>query len=122
MTIHEVDTALSPAEVFARAAAFFPLAGSAYAAFPEPVRSGYLQLRMEVGEMVIAASQTGGVTRVRGSASRGEHLLTRFLATLSSPLDVAETTRRHGLLRVRGARTESFGGVAEPALLERPAA
>ena len=121
MTIHEVDTALSPAEVFARAAAFFPLAGSAYAAFPEPARSGYLQLRMEVGEMVIAASQTGGVTRVRGSASRGEHLLTRFLATLSSPLDVSQTTRRHGLLRVRGARTETFE-VADPALLSRPAA
>ena len=87
MTIHETITALSPAEVIDRARSFFTLAATPYAAFEERSTEGYLKLHMEVGEILIAAFLRGDSTWVRGSASRGAHLLTRFLTTLTPPLD-----------------------------------
>ena len=67
---------------------------------------------MEVGEIVIAALPRNGSTWVRGSASRGAHLLTRFLTTLAPPLDARQTTHRLGLHRTRAAQVEL---VADPA-------
>src|SRR5690606_9182071 len=118
MTIHEIRTDLAPAEVVARARAFFPLAGSSYAAFPREGGEGHLRLHLEVGEIVIGAVREGDATRVRGSASRGAHLLTRFLTTLARPLDATRTTHRHRLHAVHGALVEA----GAPERLAAPAA
>lgn len=96
MTIYETDTALAPSEVVARARSFFELAFSPYAAFAEQIGDGHLRLRLEVGEVVIGALRNGGSTRVRGSASRGAHLLTQFLASIAPPEAVRQQTNRHG--------------------------
>jgi hypothetical protein len=94
MTVHETRTRMEPAEVLERARSFFALAGTPYAAFPESGGDGFLRLHMEVGEMVIAAGRCDGVTWVRGSASRGIPLLTRFLTTLGAVFDTKETVNR----------------------------
>ena len=111
MTIHEIRTPLAPAEVIGRARSFFALAGTPYAAFAEVVGEGFLKLHMEVGEIVIAALPQGDSTWVRGSASRGAHLLTGFLTTLASPLDAKQTTHRYGVHETRAAQVETFGDV-----------
>lgn len=95
MTIHEVHTDLSPAEVIRRARSFFTLAGTPYAAFAEISGDGFLKLHLEVGEIIIAALPRGDSTWVRGSASRGGHLLARFLTALAPALDGKQTTHRH---------------------------
>ena len=97
MTIHEIRTPLAPAQVIGRARSFFALAGTPYAAFAEVVGDGFLKLHLEVGEIVIGASRQGDSTCVRGSASRGAHLLTRFLITLAPPLDAEQKTHRYRL-------------------------
>lgn len=114
MTLHETRTHLEPAEVLARARSFFPLAGTPYAAFPEAGGDGFLRLHMEVGEMVIAAGTRDGTTWVRGSASRGIPLLTRFLTTLGPLLDTKETVNRHHGSTVHAALVESFTAPGEP--------
>jgi hypothetical protein len=102
MTIYERPTALTPTEVIDRARAFFAHAGSPYAAFTEAAGGGYICLHLEVGEIVIGTLPMKGSTLVRGSASRGGHLLTRFLTTLGDPMDVSETTHRRGYQDHRG--------------------
>jgi hypothetical protein len=114
VTIHETRTDLEPAEVLARARSFFPLAGTPYAAFPESEGDGFLRLRMEVGEMVIAAGTRDGTTWVRGSASRGIPLLTHFLTTLGPLLDTKETVNRHSGITVHEALVESYTAPREP--------
>jgi hypothetical protein len=121
MTIHEVRTDLPPAEVLERAGAFFALAGDLCAASPETTGTGFLRLHIEVGEILIAAARAGGATHVRGSASRGAHLLTRFLTTLGPPLEVRQTIHRRGLHETRGARTEPFAGSRNAVVEPEPA-
>ena len=118
MTLHQVRTPLSPREVIERALSFFPLAGTPYAAFPEAVSRGHLKLHLEVGEIVIAAVRKGDATLVRGSGSRGTHLLTRFLTTLAAPLDVGQTTHRYTVHRTLSAGVETFA--AQPACEPEP--
>ena len=108
MTIHEIRTPLAPADVIERARSFFALAASPSAAFPERQEPGFLKLHMEVGEIVVAAIAQGGSTCVRGSASRGAHLLTRFLTTLSVPMAASEAVHRRGHRTERGTRAESY--------------
>ena len=123
MTIHEIRTPLSPAAVIERARSFFALASTAYAASEEQIDQGFLKLHMEVGEVVIGAFPDGRTTCVRGSASRGAHLLTRFLTTLASPLDASQTTHRPGLHRVRAAQVATPPEGASPSSADaRPAA
>jgi len=116
MRIHEVRTGLAPEEVIERARAFFTLDSSPYAAFEENSGSSYLKLFLEVGEIVIGANASDGVTVVRGSASRGEHVLTSFLTTLSSPLEPRQVLHRHGVREERGALSASSAeGLLPPA-------
>lgn len=115
MRIHETRTKLAPAEVIERARTFFTLASTPYASFAEKVGDGYLKLFLEVGEIVIGCvPQEDGATLVRGSASRGEHLLTSFLTTLAPPLHARQVLYRHGLHETRAARVE-VGPPTEPA-------
>lgn len=110
MKIHEIRTSLTSDEVIERARAFFTHAGSAYAAFAEQVGRGYLKLFLEVGEIVIGCvPREDGSTLVRGSASRGEHLLTRFLITLARPSDARQSLHRHGLHRTHAAKVRRLG-------------
>jgi hypothetical protein len=61
-----------------------------------------------VGEITIAALPDGGMTRVRASASRGGHLLGRFVATLAPAHDAARTTNRYLVHRTSAALVESY--------------
>jgi hypothetical protein len=106
MTIHETRTTLAPAEVIDRARTFFTLIGTPYAAFVEVETDGFLKLHLEVGEIVVSALPQGDVTVVRGSASRGAHLLTRFLTSLGWPQDVRQTTHRAGSHVSHAARVQ----------------
>ena len=110
MRIHETTTPLPPREVLARARAFFTHAGSAYASFEERSDEGYIKLFLEVGEIVIGTIPSPAGTRVRGSASRGEHLLTRFLATLAEPGEVRQSLHRHGRHEERAALVDREPG------------
>lgn len=116
MTIHEIRTPLAPAEVIRRARSYFALGGTPDASFPEQTGEAHLRLQMEAGEVVVAAVRQGDATLVRGSASRGGHLLTGFLTTLSHPLDARQTTHRHGVRQVLGARVETFTPCAAAAV------
>jgi hypothetical protein len=108
MTIHEIQTELTPTEVIERAQTFFATAGTPYSAFPENSGQAFLKLYVEVGEILIGAIRMDGWTWVRCSASRGAHLLTRFLTSLASPNDASQTTHRPGLHRTRESLTRSF--------------
>jgi hypothetical protein len=104
MRIHEIQTHLSADEVIERARSFFTHAGTPYASFEENVGDGWIRLHLEVGEIVIGTVARDEATLVRGSASRGAHLLTRFLTTLAAPTDARQTLHRHGVHEVRGAQ------------------
>ncbi len=117
MTIHEIRTDLTPAEVIERARSFFATAGTPYSAFPERSDQAFLKLYVEVGEILIGAIRMDGWTWVRCSASRGAHLLTRFLTALASPNDASQTTHRPGLHRTRGSSTQRFDTPEAPAAL-----
>ena len=110
MRIHETITILPPHEVLSRARAFFAHAGSSYASFEEHADQGYVKLFLEVGEIVIGTVPAAEGTRVRGSASRGEHLLTRFLTTLSAPGDLKQSLHRHGRHEERAALVDRTPG------------
>ena len=125
MTIYETRTTRTPAEVIADARSFFALAASPYAAFPEREGNGCLRLHLEVGEIVIGTGCQDGATVVRGSASRGAHLLAQFLTTLAAPLNTMQTTRRRGCHQTRGAHVEARpapDGMPEPAAPSVPLA
>ena len=110
MRIHETLTPLTPEQVIDRARGFFAHAGSSYASFEETAGSGYIKLFLEVGEIVIGTIPTAEGTRVRGSASRGEHLLTGFLAALAAPGDVRQTLHRAGRHEERAALVDREPG------------
>ncbi len=93
LMLYETNTDLTPAEVIKRARSFFALAGTPYAAFPEVVTDSYVKFHMEVGEILIATRREEDSTWVGGTASRGGHLLSRFLIGLGDPLDVTQTRR-----------------------------
>ena len=114
MRIHETRTQLTPDQVIDRARAFFTLSSSSYAAFQEQVGDGYLKLFMEVGEIVIGTVPRDGYTLVRGSASRGEHILTKFLVTLSPSLEPRQALHRYGRHEVHGALVANTQAALEP--------
>lgn len=115
MKIHETRTSLPSKEVIERARAFFTHAASPYAAFAERAGEGYIKLGLEVGEIVIGCvPQEDGSILVRGSASRGEHLLTRFLISLGEPTDARQSLHRRGLHRTRETRVDRFESETEP--------
>lgn len=114
MRIHEIRTDLSPAEVIERARRFFTLASTPYASFEEKVGEGYLKLFLEVGEIVIGAMPQDSATVVRGSASRGEHLLTGFFTSLAPAQDARQTLHRRGVKEARGALVEAGRPAAIP--------
>jgi|GEM_PF-414389 len=115
MTLHEMRTSHSPAEVIDLAEEFFTHDGSPYSAYAERMHSASIKLHLEVGEIVIGTQQKDGMTIVRASASRGAHLLTRFMMTLGRPQDARQTVQRHGICRRNAAEVETFlGGCAAP--------
>ena len=82
MTVETV-TALSPADVLARAKAFFGRRVPAMAAFPEREAPGLLVLRGQGGEeIVFAAFDAPGGSMVRGSTMLFVQQVNRFLSTL----------------------------------------
>jgi hypothetical protein len=122
MRIHEIRTPLSADEVIERARSFFTHAGTPYASFEENAGEGWIRLHLEVGEIVIGTVEHAGATLVRGSASRGGHLLTRFLTTLAPPSDARQTLHRHGVHEIRGAGVAVLTAPARPPTVLSPAA
>ena len=122
MRIHEIQTHLSADQVIERARSFFTHAGTPYASFEENAGDGWIRLHLEVGEIVIGTVEQGEATLVRGSASRGAHLLTRFLVSLGEPGDARQTLHRHGVHEVRRAGVEMPAGSHSPPAVLSPAA
>lgn len=115
MTLHETRTSLPPAVVIERARSFFTIMNSPYATFIELIGEGCLRVHIEMGEIVVGAIGDDESTWVRGSASRGAHLLTRFLATLGPPSKTEQTTRRHRHHETHAVLSETFApGEIEP--------
>lgn len=96
MTIYETHTELGPLEVVERARAFYQGVRTPYAAYADDAGSAHLRLKLEVGEVMIGASRNGGSTRVRGSASRGSHLLARFFASIAPAASARREVNRYG--------------------------
>jgi hypothetical protein len=96
MTIYETHTDLAPSEVVERARAFYEGVRTPYAAYVDEGGSAHLRLKLEVGEVTIGAIRNGGSTQVRGSASRGAHLLARFFATIAPASEARWEVNRHG--------------------------
>ncbi len=79
----EIVTALAPADVVARAKAFFGRRVPAMAAFPEREGPGLLVLRGQGGEeIVFAAIDAPGGSSVRGSSMLFGQQINRFFSTL----------------------------------------
>ncbi len=95
MTIHQTRTQLSAEEVLARAEVLFTTLFSPYASFVADRSAGHIRLRSEVAEVVIGALQRDGHTLIRGSASRGECVLSRLLCEISHPDAVREEQHRY---------------------------
>jgi hypothetical protein len=95
MTIHETRTELDAEEVLARAEVLFTTLFSPYASFVTDRSADHIRLRSEVAEVVIGALQRDGHTLVRGSASRGEDVLARFLCEISNPDAAREEQHRY---------------------------
>lgn len=80
---YETKAALPPAEVLARAKAFFAVRVPANAAFLEREGPDYLILRGQGGEEVaLGAWPDAGGTRVRASTLFYDQALQRFFSTL----------------------------------------
>jgi hypothetical protein len=94
MTVFETETNLAPAEVIERARDFFLNERSSYAAFPVEVGANFLRLALEVGEVSIGIVPRENGSLVRGSSSRGAHILTRFLSTINPAGEVQRETNR----------------------------
>jgi len=81
--IHETTTSLAPAEVLARAKAFFADRVPNTAAYPEREGPTFLTLRGQGGEEVALAVMPGeGENRVRASTLFFDQAVDRFLSTL----------------------------------------
>lgn len=115
MTIFETRTTLQPALVIERARSFFTDPATSWGASAEAVGERCLRVHFDMGEIVIGAIAQDGVTTIRGSASRGAHLVTRFLASLRRPGEMKQTTRRYGFQETHAVLSHSFvGGGSEP--------
>lgn len=90
--IHTTTVTLPPAEVLARAQAFFAERVPNAAAFPEKSGPRFVVLRGQGGEeVVVSAWDDNGVTRVRASTLFFDQALDRFFSTLplASGVEVA---------------------------------
>ncbi len=95
--IHTATVALPPAEVLARAKAFFSERVPQAAAFPEREGPGFVVLRGQGGEEVVVSAAAdgrgagGAASRVRASTLFFDQAVDRFLSTLplASPVEVA---------------------------------
>jgi hypothetical protein len=119
MTLHEIRTEHSPADVIARARVFFMRFGTPDTASQLDSDDSFLRLHLEVGEIVIGAMPQQGDTLVRGSASRAAHLLTSFLTTLGPAATVSRTICRKGERRsttglAEGAGSDDARGESRP--------
>jgi hypothetical protein len=82
-TLQEATTSLSPAEVLTRANDFFTNRNPLYATFLDKEGPGFVTFRGQGGEeIVIAAAQKDGATRVTGSTYLFDMQIARFFATL----------------------------------------
>ena len=89
---HTTTVTLPPAEVLARAQAFFAERVPNAAAFVEKSGPRFVVLRGQGGEEVVfSAWDDGGVTRVRASTLFFDQAVDRFFSTLplASAVDVA---------------------------------
>jgi len=89
---HTTTVTLPPAEVLARAQAFFAERVPNAAAFVEKSGPRFVSLRGQGGEEVVfSAWDDGGVTRVRASTLFFDQAVDRFFSTLplASPVQVA---------------------------------
>ena len=89
---HTTTVTLPPAEVLARAQAFFAERVPNAAAFVEKSGPRFVSLRGQGGEEVVfSAWDDGGVTRVRASTLFFDQAVDRFFSTLplASPAQVA---------------------------------
>ncbi|MGH7671802.1 MAG: hypothetical protein ACREMC_02800 [Gemmatimonadales bacterium] len=87
---HTTTVALPPAEVLARAKAFFAERVPNSAAWVEREGPRFVVLRGQGGEEVaVSAWEDGGVTRVRASTPFFDQAVDRFLSTLplGSPVE-----------------------------------
>ncbi len=88
---HTTTVTLPPAEVLARAQAFFAERVPNAAAFVEKSGPRFVVLRGQGGEEVVfSAWDDGGVTRVRASTLFFDQAVDRFFSTLplASPVEV----------------------------------
>ena len=82
-TLQEAATTLSPADVIAAAKVFFARRSGIYSAFLEKEGPGYVTFRGQGGEeIVVAAVDTDGLTRVTASTYLFDQQVARFLASL----------------------------------------
>ena len=89
---HTTTVTLPPAEVLARAQAFFAERVPNAAAYVEKAGPRFLGLRGQGGEEVVfSAWEDGGVTRVRASTLFFDQAVDRFFSTLplASEVEVA---------------------------------
>jgi len=89
---HTTTVTLPPAEVLARAQAFFAERVPNSAAYVEKSGPRFVVLRGQGGEEVVfSAWDDGGVTRVRASTLFFDQAVDRFFSTLplASPVEVA---------------------------------
>lgn len=90
-TLQEYRCSLPPAEVLARAKAFFSRRNSLYATFLELEGPGFVTFRGQGGEeLVIAAAAQDGATLVTGSTYLFDMQIARFFSTLP-PFRLEET-------------------------------
>ena len=82
-TLQECTTTLAPAEVLARAKAFFPGRSTLYAAFLDKEGPTFCSFRGQGGEeLVIGVAPADGATRVTGSTYLFDMQVARFFSTL----------------------------------------
>ena len=88
--IHHGVTTLAPAEVIARAKAFFTDRVPHQAAFVEKEGPNFMTLRGQGGEEIaIAMTAADGATKVRASTLLFDQAVMRFLSALPEPAAVA---------------------------------
>ena len=100
-TLQEYRTTLAPADVLARAKAFFSRRNSLYAAFLEQEGDTHLTFRGQGGEeLVIGAMTKDGSTLVSGSTYIFDMQVARFFTTLPTvdmPEKLLATSSQPGL-------------------------
>ncbi len=83
---HETTTSLAPADVLARAKAFFSERAPHHAAFVELEGPQFATFRGQGGEeLTVAVVPDSGGTRVRASTLFFDQVIGRFFSTLPAP-------------------------------------